>query len=320
MGPQEVSGTLGAEILRLWVASTDYSGELSLSQEILKRVVEMYRRIRNTLRFLLANVSDLDAVRDTLPVERWVEIDRYALAVTRDLQDEVMHNYGRYEFHFVVQKLHNFCSEFLGGFYLDILKDRLYTCGAASVARRSAQSALWHIANSLLRLFAPVLSFTADEAWRHLPRGESGADSDSVFLHSVYELPTLADAAQLKERWTVIREVRAEVQKELEALRIKGEIGSSLAAEVEIHASAERHRALSEVDDDLRFVLITSAARIKEVSDPAQQKLVVRASAHSKCPRCWHYRADIGSHAAHPELCGRCVSNMYGSGEARAHA
>jgi isoleucyl-tRNA synthetase len=321
IAPQEVSDQLGAEILRLWVASTDYSGELSLSQEILKRVVEMYRRIRNTLRFLLANVSDFDVVRDAVPVERWVELDRYALAMARELQDAVMHDYGRYEFHFAVQKLHNLCSEFLGGFYLDILKDRLYTCGAASVARRSAQSALWHIANSLLRLFAPVLSFTADEAWSHLTRrGESEPDSDSVFLHSVYELPSLADAVQLKQRWALVREVRAEVQKELEALRVKGEIGSSLAAEVEIHASAERYRALAELGDDLRFVLITSAARIKEVGDPAQLKLVVRASPHSKCPRCWHYRADIGLHRAHPELCGRCVSNLYGPGEARMHA
>jgi isoleucyl-tRNA synthetase len=321
MAPQEVSGTLGAEILRLWVASTDYSGELSLSQEILKRVVEMYRRIRNTLRFLLANVSDFDAARDAVPVDSWVELDRYALAVTRELQDAVMHDYARYEFHFVVQKLHSFCSEFLGGFYLDILKDRLYTCGAGSVARRSAQSALWHIANSLLRLFAPVLSFTADEAWSHLvQRGEGGLVGDSVFLHSVYELPLLPDAAELKQRWALVREVRAEVQKELEALRVKGEIGSSLAAEVEIHANADRYRALAELGDDLRFVLITSAARIKEVSEPAQQQLIVRASAYSKCPRCWHYRADIGSDPGHPELCGRCVSNLYGSGEARAHA
>jgi isoleucyl-tRNA synthetase len=321
MAPQEVSGTLGAEILRLWVASTDYSGELSLSQEILKRVVEMYRRIRNTLRFLLANVSDFDVARDAVPVEAWVELDRYALAVTHELQDAVMHDYARYEFHFVVQKLHNFCSEFLGGFYLDILKDRLYTCGATSLARRSAQSALWHIANSLLRLFAPVLSFTADEAWSHFAsRGESEPDSDSVFLHSVYELPPLTDAARLKQRWLLIREVRTEVQKELEALRVKGEIGSSLAAEVEIHASGERYRGLAELGDDLRFVLITSAARVQEVNDPAQEKLVVRASSHPKCPRCWHYRADIGSHPAHPQLCGRCVSNLYGPGEARVHA
>ena len=279
IAPQEVSERLGAEILRLWVASTDYSGELSLSEEILKRVVEMYRRIRNTLRFLLANVSDFDAGRDALPVDRWIELDRYALAVAQELQDAVMHDYGRYEFHFAVQKLHSFCSEFLGAFYLDILKDRLYTCGATSPARRAAQSALWHIANSLLRLFAPVLSFTADEAWGHFIRApEQDADRDSVFLHGVHDLPTPADARELKQRWALIREVRAEAQKELEALRVAGAIGSALAAEVEIHASGERYRALAALGDDLRFVLITSSAKVREVGDPAQHRIAVRAS------------------------------------------
>jgi isoleucyl-tRNA synthetase len=321
IAPQEVSERLGAEILRLWVASTDYSGELSLSEEILKRVVEMYRRIRNTLRFLLANVSDFDAARDALPVERWIELDRYALAVAHELQDAVMHDYGRYEFHFAVQKLHNFCSEFLGAFYLDILKDRLYTCAATSPARRAAQSALWDIANSLLRLFAPVLSFTADEAWGHFMRApEQESERDPVFLHGVHDLPTPADAQGLKQRWALIREIRTEAQKELEALRVAGAIGSALAAEVEIHASGDRYRALAELGDDLRFVLITSSAKVREVADPAQHKVVVRASANPKCPRCWHYRADIGSHAAHPQLCGRCVSNLYGPGEARVHA
>jgi isoleucyl-tRNA synthetase len=320
MAPQEVSEQLGAEILRLWVASTDYSGELSLSPEILKRVVEMYRRIRNTLRFLLANVSDFDVTRDAIGVERWIELDRYALAVTRELQEAVMRDYGRYEFHFVVQKLHNFCSEFLGGFYLDILKDRLYTYAATSLARRSAQSALWHIANSLLRLFAPVLSFTADEAWSHFTGSAGGAPADSVFLHCVHDLPRFADAAQLEQRWALIREVRAEVQKELEAVRVSGAIGSSLAAEVQIHTSAERYRALAELGDDLRYVLITSAAEVEDRADPTRHTIVVRPSLHPKCPRCWHYRADIGSHPAHPQLCGRCVSNLYGPGEARIHA
>jgi len=317
IAPQEVSERLGAEVLRLWVASTDYSGELSLSQEILKRVVEMYRRVRNTLRFLLANVSDFDVARDAVEVERWIELDRYALVVTAELQNAVMHDYGRYEFHFVVQKLHNFCSEFLGAFYLDILKDRLYTCAAGSAARRSAQSALWHIANSLLRLFAPVLSFTAEEAWTHFTgRGES----DSVFLHCVHELPVLADAVQLKQRWALIREVRAEVQRELEAVRVSGAIGSSLAAEVHIHTSAERYQALAGLGDDLRYVLITSAAEAKEAAGATRQAIIVRPSLHAKCPRCWHYRADIGAQAAHPQLCGRCVANLYGPGEVRLHA
>jgi isoleucyl-tRNA synthetase len=319
--PQEVAGQLGAEILRLWIASTDYSGELSLSQEILKRVVEMYRRIRNTLRFLLANVSDFDSGKDMLPVERWVEIDRYAVALTAEMQRGVMLDYGRYEFHFAMQKLHAFCSEFLGGFYLDILKDRLYTCGAASPMRRSAQSALWHITHSLLRLLAPVLSFTAEEAWGHFTRRHaSDTSGDSVFFHTAYALPAIADAQPLVERWTTVREVRGEVQKELESLRTKGSIGSSLAAEVDVYDVAERYRALAELGNDLRFVLITSQASAQEVADPAQRRIVVRASADTKCPRCWHYRVDIGADPAHPELCGRCVANLFGAGEPRTHA
>jgi isoleucyl-tRNA synthetase len=314
--PQKVADTLGAEILRLWVASTDYSGELSISEEILKRVVEMYRRIRNTLRFLLANVSDFDPRRDLLPGERWLEIDRYALVMAQRLQEQVMHDYGRYEFHFAAQKLHNFCSEFLGAFYLDILKDRLYTTAAASTARRSAQSALYHITQSLLRLFAPILSFTAEEAWEHF----NGDDQDSVFLHPLYVLPSVPDADALERRWALVREVRAEVQKELERVRVAGEIGSSLAAEVEIRASGDRHEALSALANDLRFVLITSAAEVVHVADVAGEGVAVQASGHDKCPRCWHYRADIGCDAAHADLCGRCVSNLYGEGEARIHA
>jgi isoleucyl-tRNA synthetase len=281
----------------------------------------MYRRIRNTLRFLLANVSDFDAGRDMVAVERCIELDRYALAMAREMQDAVMHDYGRYEFHFAMQKLHAFCSEFLGAFYLDILKDRLYTCGVASPARRSAQSALWHITHSLLRLLAPVLSFTGEEAWGHFTRRAANDPSaDSVFFHTAHTLPVVSDAKPLLERWAVVREVRAEVQKELEALRAKGNIGSALAAEVEIHAAAERYRALAELGDDLRFVLITSRAAAQEVADPAQQKIIVRPSADAKCPRCWHYRADIGTDPSHPELCGRCVSNLFGAGEPRTHA
>ncbi|HZR02142.1 MAG TPA: isoleucine--tRNA ligase [Burkholderiales bacterium] len=314
--PQQVSDTLGADILRLWVAATDYSGELSISQEILKRVVEMYRRIRNTLRFLLANVSDFEAERDLLPIERWVELDRYALLVTEQLQQAVMQDYADYEFHLAAQKLHNFCSEFLGAFYLDILKDRLYTTGASSMARRSAQSALYHITHSLLRLLAPILSFTAEEAWGHFV----GDDQDSVFLHTLYVLPALPNGAVLEKRWTLVREIRSEVQKELERLRVKGEIGSSLQAEVEVTAAGDHFDALIELGDDLRFVLITSAARAVRAAQPDKPAVHVRASSYSKCPRCWHYRSDVGVDLEHPELCGRCVGNLYGVGEARIHA
>jgi isoleucyl-tRNA synthetase len=316
MAPQEVSDTLGAEILRLWIAATDYSGELSLSQEILKRVVETYRRIRNTLRFLLANVSDFDPTRDALGVERWVELDRYALAMTHELQAAVLHDYSRYEFHFAMQKLHGFCAEFLSAFYLDILKDRLYTTAPASPARRSAQSALFHITHSLLRLFAPVLSFTADEAWEHFTH----AAGDSVFLHDAYVLPPMEGAPELVARWDLVREVRSQVQKELEALRVQGAIGSALQAEVEVRAADERYGALASLGDDLRFVFITSAAQAKRVDAAEQQRISVNPSAHAKCPRCWHYRADIGADIGHPDLCGRCVANLYGAGEPRSHA
>jgi isoleucyl-tRNA synthetase len=316
IAPQKVSDELGAEILRLWVASTDYSGELSISQEILKRVVEMYRRIRNTLRFLLANVADFDPKHHLLPVEQWIELDRYALLSAATLQAEVMRDYERYEFHFAAQKLHSFCSEFLGAFYLDILKDRLYTTAAAGPGRRSAQSALYHITNSLLRLFAPILSFTAEEAW-----GLFGHDErDSVFLHTACVLPEVSGAETLQKRWNLVREARAQVQKELELLRVKGDIGSALAAEVEILASGDRYEALAALRDDLRFVLITSQARVVQVGSEAEEMIKVRASTHAKCPRCWHYRADVGSDAAHPDLCGRCVANLYGAGEPRAHA
>ncbi len=319
IAPQKVVDTLGADILRLWVASTDYSGELTISDEILKRVSESYRRIRNTLRFLLANVADFDIEQHAMPVADWLEIDRYALVMTDALQAELVESYGKYEFHQVVQKLQTFCSEDLGGFYLDILKDRLYTAGRESAARRSAQNALYAISHALLRLMAPILSFTADEAWVALtgkadtPEGTS----DSVLFHTWYEFPAVADGKMLRAKWDALRELRARVTRELETVRVSGAIGSSLAAEVEIHAGGELFNLLSGLGDDLRFVLITSQARVIVA---AEEKIVVTPSPHEKCERCWHYRADIGADAAHPALCGRCVSNLYGTGEPRKYA
>ncbi|GAB4441734.1 MAG: isoleucine--tRNA ligase [Rhodocyclaceae bacterium] len=317
VAPQKVCDTLGAEILRLWVAATDYSGELSISEEILKRVVEGYRRIRNTVRFLLANTADFDPAANALPVGQWLEIDRYALALTRSLQARVSADYERFEFHRVVQALQNFCSEDLGAFYLDILKDRLYTTAADSHARRSAQNALHHVIESLARLMAPVLSFTAEEIWKVLRRDPD----DSVMLHVWHELPAAAgDEAALIERWARLREIRAQVQKILEALRVEGAIGSSLAAEVEIHASAEKYELLASLGDDLRFVLITSRALVRRVADVSAERIEARPSTHAKCARCWHYRPDIGADPAHPELCGRCIANLFGTGEPRGHA
>ena len=316
--PQKIAGTLGAEILRLWVAATDYSGELSISDEILKRVVESYRRIRNTLRFLLANTADFDPQAHALPLEEWLEIDRYALALTQSMQQEIVRDYENYDFHFVVQKLQSFCSEDMGGFYLDILKDRLYTAGKDSKARRSAQNALYQILQRLQCLMAPILSFTAEEI-RSLAGG--GKDENvTVFTHTWDEFPATDYSQPLLERWGSIRAVRAEVQKQLEEARSAGKIGSSLQAEVEIRASGDRLALLQSLDNDLRFVLITSSATLTPVATAAEEALIVSPSAQAKCERCWHYRADVGADAAHPGLCGRCVSNLYGAGEARAHA
>jgi len=321
IAPQKVADTLGADILRLWVATTDYSGELSISDEILKRVVESYRRIRNTLRFLLANLNDFDPAAHALAPSEWLEIDRYALQMTARMQERMVGDYERYEFHLVVQRLQTFCSEDLGGFYLDILKDRLYTCGADSLPRRAAQNALYHIAHSLLRLMAPVLSFTADEAWPILT-GESG---DSVLLHTWYEFPDAG--TDLTGRWDRLRELRSQVQKDLEEMRAAGRIGSSLQAEVTISAAAGDAAALlRSLGDDLRFVLLTSTASIDAAkpADPqrANSEIVVNVtpSTHEKCERCWHYRADVNIDPDHPGICGRCTSNLFGPGEQRTYA
>jgi isoleucyl-tRNA synthetase len=334
IAPQNIMDTLGADILRLWVASSDYSGELTISSEILKRVVESYRRIRNTLRFLLANLADFDAARDALPVDEWVEIDRYAWVMTHDLQRALAPaergvkdpaspgHYGNYEFHLVTQKLQTFCSEDLGGFYLDILKDRLYTAPANSRARRSAQNALYHITQSLTRLMAPILSFTAQEVWEVLAGGEA-----SVFEQTWYEFGLPPDADQLRERWTKVRGLRSDVLRQLEALRAAGKVGSPLQGEVELYANGESSAFLRSFADDLRFVFITSQARVKEgVSANAvgtalpDVSIRVYPSPHAKCERCWHYRAEVGKNADHPDLCGRCISNLFGPGEPRDHA
>ena len=312
VAPQKVSNTLGAEILRLWVGATDYSGELSISDEILKRVVESYRRIRNTLRFLMANTSDFDAKRDAVAHDELFEIDRYALANVRGLADAVIADYDGYEFHLVVQRLQTYCSEDLGGFYLDVLKDRLYTTRADSVPRRSAQTALAQIRDLLLALMAPVLSFTAEEAWRILR-----PDDPTIFVRQWAHLLPGVDDPALVAKWTRILAVRAQVQKELESVRQSGAIGSSLQADVEIAAPPGDYDALASLGDDLRFVLITSKAAVRRADTLS---VAVTPSADPKCERCWHWRADVGSDGAHPGLCGRCVANLFGPGEPRQYA
>ena len=312
VAPQKVSNTLGAEILRLWVGATDYSGELSISDEILKRVVESYRRIRNTLRFLMANTSDFDAARDAVPFDELFEIDRFALASARALADAVIADYDRYEFHLVVQRLQTYCSEDLGGFYLDVLKDRLYTTRADSLPRRSAQTALAQIRDLLLALMAPVLSFTAEEAWRILH-----PDDPTIFVREWSRLlPAVGDPA-LIAKWTRILAVRARVQKELEAVRQSGAIGSPLQADIGIVAPPDDYDALASLGDDLRFVLITSQASVRRGDTLT---VAVTPSSDRKCERCWHWRADVGRDVAHPALCGRCVANLFGAGEPRRYA
>ena len=316
VAPQKVMDTYGADILRLWVASTDYSGELTISDEILKRVADGYRRIRNTLRFLLSNLADFDASKDLLPVSEWLEIDRYALHLTQTLQTNILADYDKYEFHLAVQKFVGFCSEDLGAFYLDILKDRLYTSGETSHARRAAQSALYHITHAMLRLMAPILSFTADEIWQTLNLSAEA----TVFEDIWYELPAHGLSDARLQTWESVIQMRATAAKEIELLRGTGQVGSSLQAELEIYAPEPTFTALDSLGDDLRFAMITSSTKVYKAVSDAEQKILVKPSAHQKCDRCWHYRADVGAHTEHPSICGRCVSNLFGAGEVRTYA
>ncbi|MBC7623002.1 MAG: isoleucine--tRNA ligase [Aeromicrobium sp.] len=308
VAPAKISEQLGAEILRLWVASTDYSGELSISEEILKRVVESYRRIRNTLRFLLANTSDFDFAKDAVPVNELVELDRYAIAMTANLQARVLANYDQYAFQPALQDIQSFCSADLGGFYLDVIKDRLYTTKVDGMPRRSAQTALHHVLQSLTKVIAPILSFTAEEIWETLHVGQD----DSVFEHQYHVLPKVDGAEVLLARWAALRQLRADVLKKIESERELGRVGSSLQAEISVTAMPAQFELLASLGDELRFVLITSSA---SVVAGVETTIDVTPSANRKCDRCWHYRKDVGSHAEHPTICGRCVGNLAGEGE-----
>jgi isoleucyl-tRNA synthetase len=307
--PQETSKKLGAEIIRLWVAASDYSGDIAGDDKILARVVDAYRRIRNTLRFLMANTSDFDPAKDAVPLAEMLEIDRYALSRAAQFQAEVLAHYEVYEFHPVVAKLQVYCSEDLGAFYLDILKDRLYTTAPKSLARRSAQTALWQITQAMLRWMAPFLSFTAEEAWK------LAGTSESIFMETYVQMGTPDEA--LLAKWSRLREIRDVVNKDIEAVRADGKVGSSLQASVALQADAADHALLASLGDDLKFVFITSA--LKLIAADALQ-VATQACSAEKCERCWHYREDVGHDAAHPTLCGRCTSNLYGTGEVRKFA
>ena len=306
--PQEVNKKLGAEITRLWVAASDYSGDIAGDDKILARVVDAYRRIRNTLRFLMANTSDFDPAQHAVPAAEMVEIDRYALARAAQFQAEILAHYRVYEFHPVVAKLQVYCSEDLGAFYLDILKDRLYTTAPDSHARRSAQTALWQITQAMLRWMAPFLSFTAEEAWKLVGK------SESIFLETYSALPAPDEATLAK--WSRIRAVRELVNKQIETVRSEGRVGASLQANVAVTVEPDDHALLTSLGDDLRFALITSAATLA-IGTPQVQ---VTPATAPKCERCWHYREDVGADTSHPTLCGRCISNLYGAGETRTFA
>jgi isoleucyl-tRNA synthetase len=316
IAPQEVFDKMGSEIIRLWAASTDYSGEMTISDEILKRVVESYRRIRNTLRFLLANISDFDPKINSLKTADLLEIDRYMLCLTAQVQSEILACYQRYDFHNAVARIMTFCSEDLGGFYLDILKDRLYTQAPNSPMRRSAQTVLGQITQAMLRWMAPFLSFTAEEVWQILYPNQTGKETIFTELFEEIELPD--EAPTLLSKWGTLRQFRQEVTKAIELEREVGKVGSSLQAEITILASEKDAQILQSLADDLKYMTITSSAQTKSALDiGAPLQVLVRASPHPKCTRCWHYRADVGLQAEHPHLCGRCFENLFGTGETR---
>ena len=323
--PQEVMNKLGADILRLWIASTDYSGEMSYSDEIIKRAADSYRRIRNTARFLLANLNGFDPAKDMVKPEDMVVLDRWAVSVAKEAQEQIIQAYENYDFHKVVQRIMQFCSIEMGSFYLDIIKDRQYTAKSDSIARHSCQTALYHIAQAMVRWIAPILSFTADEIWQYLPAGEK---SEFVFEDEWYNsLFTLAESETLNSAyWAQILTIRSEVNKVLEQGRNDKVIGGSLEAAVTLYANSEIATALAKLENELRFVLLTSQASVKPLENAPQQavtsdiqglKIELVKAQGDKCPRCWHYTVD-NNPTTH--LCKRCEENIHGNGEIRHFA
>ncbi len=327
VAPQEVFNKLGADVLRLWVSSADYSGDMAVSENILKRTSDSYRRIRNTARFLLANMEGFDPALHLLKPDQLLDLDAYMVARALELQTSIRQAYEQYNFVQVYQGVHNFCALELGGFYLDIIKDRQYTTQADSLARRSCQTALFHICEAMVRWIAPILSFTAEEIWLAMP-GERAA---SVFLTTWYQdLQPLAQGSLMgMDFWQEVLAVKEAVNKELEQARQQGVIGGSLQAELELYADASLSQLLSQLGSELRFVTLTSEAQVLPLAAAPEAasstelsglKIMVRKTEHQKCVRCWHHRYDVGQHSEHPELCGRCVENVAGAGEVRQHA
>lgn len=329
VAPQEVTDTLGADILRLWVASTDYSGEMSVSKSILDRTTDAYRRIRNTSRFLLANLNDFDPAHDIVPIAQMLPLDRWALDQAYQVQERITKAYSDYQFHKVVQEIQNFCTQEMGSLFLDITKDRQYTMQAKSLGRRSAQTAAYHILQAMVRWLYPILSFTGEEIWQALPQHNA---PESVVLTTWYEglAPLDSSSALTAEDWVQVLALREAVSKQLELLRVAGHIGAGLAAEVDIYADLEPNSAIATMDkaQELSFIFITSATHVKPYAAKPEDAvdlgngIAIRAypSPYTKCERCWHYCEDVGSHTEHPHLCGRCIENIEGAGEQRHYA
>ncbi|MEL0271433.1 MAG: class I tRNA ligase family protein, partial [Gammaproteobacteria bacterium] len=318
--PQKVMNSLGADILRLWIASTDYSGEMTVSDEILNRSADSYRRIRNTIRFMLANMNGFEPSM-LLKNSEMLDLDRWIVSHTLNLQNQIKEAYEKYQFHNVLSLILNFCTNDLGGFYLDIIKDRQYTTQPESIARRSAQSALFLISEMMVRWLSPILSFTSEEVWQNLP----GERAESVFLETWFEVKSDEYRSQAID---TAREINIHIRKQLEIMRSEKIIGSSLDAEVTIYCSQNTYDELSSFGDELRFLFITSYATIENIDKKENDSnkvsndvyLSVKKSDHEKCVRCWHHREDVGSDKNHPELCGRCIENVSGSGETRSFA
>jgi len=327
VAPQDVMNKYGADILRLWVAATDFSGEMAVSDEILKRTADAYRRIRNTARFLLSNLTGFDPATDLVAAGEMLALDRWAVDRAAQLQGEIRKAYDGYQFLSVYQKVHHFCSLDLGGFYLDIIKDRQYTTQANSLARRSCQTALFHIAEALCRWVSPILSFTSEEIWHNLPGERAASVHLATWYDGLFELD--AEASLGRSFWQQVLSVKTAVNKQLENMRSAGVVKSGLATDVVLYVDADLQALLAQLGDELRFVLITSAARVEPLAaavddavttELAGLRLAIRVSEHAKCARCWHLREDVGQHADHPELCGRCVDNVDGDGEQRVYA
>ncbi len=331
IAPQEVMKTLGADIIRLWVCSADYRGEMSVSKEILDRMADSYRRIRNTARYLLSAMHDFDPTQHCVATDQLLALDKWAIQCALETQESIEKSFHEYNFHAVYQTIHNFCAIDMSSFYLDIVKDRQYTTPTDSIARRSAQTAMFHIAEAMVRWIAPILSFTSDEIWQHLPGKRNETVFTELFYTGLTEFKSTGKDGISAEDWNQLRDVRSAVSKELENLRTDGVIGGALDAKVDLYASDALLQTLKKLDHELRFVLITSDADAQPLANKpdnaetitiGQDTLAVVAGAANgkKCTRCWHRRDDVGAAPVHPELCSRCIANIDGSGEIRLFA